>query len=257
MNNEVSFLKRVWPILVSLGGASVMILAFFIPSIQDQWDRYQSRKVIDQYEELGNAFFDEERYPMAEEAYAKAFELSENKRLDIEVKRLNAKINRISNDPAWGSKPPEDLKEVDFQFLLHMKKELDTEKQRVSILNSYGVFLSSLGRTKEAAKIFNEAIRLDSNDEMAYINLGNLDDQLGRKAEAKKAYLKAISLDPQNGRAHYNMGLLYAEEEKLKEAEAEFSQAVKLDAADTDALNEYHLVLKRIEDDLYHHKQKP
>ena len=234
-----------------------MVLAFFIPSIQDQWDRYQSRKIIGEYEELGNAFFDEERYNMAEDAYAKAFELSENKRLDIEVRRLNAKVNRISNDPAWGSKPPDDLKEVDFQFLLHMKKELDSEKQRVSILNSYGVFLSSLGRTKEAAAVFNEAISLDSSDELAYVNLGNLHDQLGKKVEAEKAYLKALSLEPENGRAHYNLGLLYAEEEKLTEAQAEFSQAVRLDAADTDALKEYHLILKRMEDDLSRQKQKP
>ena len=28
--------KKVWPLLVSLGGASVMLLAFFIPSLQDQ-----------------------------------------------------------------------------------------------------------------------------------------------------------------------------------------------------------------------------
>src|SRR5258708_1301 len=173
MENEPFLTKKLWPFLASLGGATVMVLAFFIPSIQDQWDRYQSRKVIQQYEELGNAFFDEQRYKMAEDAYAKAFELSEFKRLDIEVKRLNAKVNRISVNPIWGSKPPEDLQEVDFQFLLHMKKELDSKMQRASILNCYGVFLSSQGRTKEAAQTFDEAIRIDSMDELSYVNIGN------------------------------------------------------------------------------------
>ena len=39
---------KLWPLLVSLGSAMVMLLAFFIPSVQDQWDRYQSREVIQQ-----------------------------------------------------------------------------------------------------------------------------------------------------------------------------------------------------------------
>src|SRR5438105_2952875 len=124
-------LKKIWPVLVSLGGASVMILAFFIPSVQDQWDRYQARQVIEQYEKLGNEFFEEEHFEMAEEAYAKAFELSNASRLDLEVKRFNARINRIGSDPNWGSKPPEGLKDIDFQFLLHFQKGEDKAKHRL------------------------------------------------------------------------------------------------------------------------------
>ncbi len=53
--------KRWWPFLASLGGATVMILAFFIPSLQDQWDRYQSRKVIEEFVTLGDQLYDEGR----------------------------------------------------------------------------------------------------------------------------------------------------------------------------------------------------
>src|SRR5712671_6137644 len=98
---KIVFIKRWWPFLASLGGAMVMILAFFIPSLQDQWDRYQSRKVIEEFVTLGEQLFDESRYVMAEEAFAKAFELSEFKRLDVEVKRLNARVNRVHDDPDW------------------------------------------------------------------------------------------------------------------------------------------------------------
>ena len=233
----MDWLKKIWPVLVSLGGASVMVLAFFIPSIQDQWDRYQARKIIEQYEELGNEFFEEERYKMAEEAYAKAFELSEQKRLDVEVKRLHAKINRIYNDPAWGS-APEDLQEVDFQFLLHFQKGLGKEKERISILNSYGVFLASEGRTAEARKILDEAILANPGEAHTYINLGNLLDQLGKKEKAEAAYLKAISLDPEHARAYYNLGLLYLEQGKLHEAENELSKSIELDSTDLDAIHE-------------------
>ena len=33
---------------------------------------------------------------------AKAFELSENKRLDIEEERLKAKVQEMNEDPTWG-----------------------------------------------------------------------------------------------------------------------------------------------------------
>jgi len=235
-------LKKIWPFLASLGGASVMVLAFFIPSIQDQWDRFQARQVIEQYEKLGSEFFDEERFEMAEEAYAKAFELSEQKRLDLEVKRLSAKINRIGSDPTWGSKPPEGLKDVDFQFLLHFQKGADKVRHRVSTLNCYGVFLASVKRNKEAEEILREAIRLDSVNVLAFVNLGSLYFHHGKMIEAKRYYSKAISIEPENARAHYNLGLLLTEQGQLEEAKTEFSKAAELDPDDLDAKAELKIV---------------
>jgi tetratricopeptide (TPR) repeat protein len=235
MNSKI---KRIWPYLVSAGSASLMILAFFIPSIQDQWDRYQSRKVIQQYVVLGDSFVDEDRFEMAEQAYTKAFELSEEKRLDIEMKRLHAKISRISLEPEWGSKPPDDLTEVDFQFLLHLQTGEEHLSQRVSTLNSYGIFLSSMNHINEAEEAFREALRLDSTDVLAYVNYANLLDQQNKKKEAEDFYLKAIQIDPQNGRAHYNLGLLYVEQGKQKQAMSEFEVAIKLDSTDIDAIEE-------------------
>lgn len=240
-----SFLKKkLWPFIVSLSGAVVMALAFFIPSVQDQWDRYQSRKIIEQYVDMGNDLFSEGRYKMAEDAYAKAYELSLDTRLDIEVKRLNAKINRINENPEWGSKPPEDLEEVDFQFLLHLQKGKDHEKERVSTLNCYGVFLANHGRVKESKAVFDEALQLDPTELLAYINLGNLYDQEGKKSEAEKAYKKALSLNPQDTWAHYNLGLLFFEQNKLPEAEKEFSKAKELEPEDPDVLKQYNLVVE-------------
>jgi tetratricopeptide (TPR) repeat protein len=238
--------KRIWPILVSLGSTSVMILAFFIPSIQDQWDRYQSRKVIQQYEELGNDLFNEDRYEMAEKAYEKAFELSEEKRLDIEVKRLNAHVNRINSKEEWGSKPPEDLEDVDFQFLLHLQKGNENIAQRVSTLNSYSVYLSGLGRTSEARKVLDEALILDLNNPLLYVNLGNLMDQQGKKEDAETAYLKAIQLDSTNVQAHYNLGLVYAETNKLQDARNEFRKALTYEPTDTLIQKEYNSIVGQI-----------
>ncbi len=237
MNTE-PLKKKWWPFLLSMGSASVMILAFFVPSLQDQWDRYQSRKIIQQYVALGDAFFDEERYEMAEEAYQKAFVLSEEKRLDIEMKRLHAKISRVSAEPEWGSKIPEDLKEVDFQFLLHLQTEPHHRAERVSTLNSYGIFLVANKKLREAEVAFNEALQLDSADVLAYVNYANLLDQQGKNHEAEKFYTKAVQLEPENERAHYNLGLLYKEWKDFNRAKAEFAKAVALDSADEDAKRE-------------------
>jgi len=242
-------LKKIWPFLASLGGASVMVLAFFIPSIQDQWDRYESRQVIEQYEKLGNEFFDEGHFTMAEQAYAKAFEFSEQKRLDIEVKRLDAKVNRVNENPVWGAKPPDSLKEIDFQYLLHFQKDKARKKARV--LDSYGVFLSSVGRFKEAEASFKEALLLNDKDDLVHVNLGNLFRQRGKSVESEKEYRKAISIDPDNAITHYNLGLLLSEQGALENAKNEFARALELDPTDNDVKIELALTNDKLE------KKKP
>ena len=49
---------------------------------------------------------DEGRYRLAEESFGKAFELSENRRLDIEELRLEANVEQVNEDPAWGETTP-------------------------------------------------------------------------------------------------------------------------------------------------------
>ncbi len=243
-------IKKIWPLLASVGSAGVMMITFLIPSLQDQWDRYESRKIIQQYVELGDEFFTEKNYKLAEETYKKAYELSEEKRIDIEEKRLRAKINLIYQDLAWGSDLPEGLEDVDFQFLLHLQKGVPHNKERAETLTSYGIYLASVNRKKEAEKVINEAILLNPNEPLAYINLGNLMDELGKRTEAGGAYRKAISLDPRNVQAHYNLGLLFSESGKVKAANREFAKAIELDPADSDAINEQKLLWKQFPDSL-------
>lgn len=243
-----TFIKeKLWPFLAGAGSMLVMLLAFFIPSLQDQYDRYQSRKIITQYETLGNDFFEEERYDMAEQAYQKAFEFSDSKRLDLEIKRLTAKINRVNLDPKWGGSLPEDLEEIDFQYVLHLQKGTGHEKERAATLNTYGIFLSAAKRFKEATTVFEEAIQLDSLNAMPHINLGNLYDQQGKKELAMQQYQQAVSLDKDNARAHYNLGLLYNEGENWKAAQQEFYLALRADSTDAEVKAQYEQATKALE----------
>lgn len=233
-DRPVSLSKKAWPYVATLSSASVMLLAFFIPSIQDQWDRYQSRKVIGRYVSLGDEFMDEERYDMAEKAYEKAFELSLQSRLEIEMKRLKARVHRMSLLVEWGAKPPEDLEEVDFQLLLHLQKGPEDAKERSFTLNSYASYLAGSKKYPEAEAALAEALRIDPTSAMFHLNLGNLQDQQGKKDEALKSYLKARDLDPQSLNVHYNLGLLYVEMGKNPEARQEFEAALKIAPDDAD-----------------------
>ena len=244
--HPVSLTKKAWPYVATLSSASVMLLAFFIPSIQDQWDRYQSRKVIGQYVSLGDDFMEEERYDMAEKAYEKAFELSVQTRLEIEMKRLKARVHRMSMLVEWGAKPPEDLEEIDFQLLLHLQKGREHEKERTFTLNSYASFLAGSKKLKEAEAALAEALRMEPGSAMLHLNLGNLQDQAGRKDEALKSYLKALALDPGSLNAHYNLGLLYVELGKNQEAKKAFEAALKLAPDDLDTQKQLRQVIKKI-----------
>lgn len=221
--------------LVSAGSALTMVIVFLIPSLQDQWDRYQSRQVIQEYARLGDSFFDDERYDMAEQAYAKAFELSENQRLDIEIKRLNAKVSRIGLESEWGAAPPEDLEDVDFQFLLQFQRGKEFKSQRTYTLNSYGIFLAAKKKLPESAAAFKEALALDSANVLVLINYGNLLDEEGEKKEAEYYYKKALVIAPDNSQVHYNLGLLYREQGRPDQARAQFAQVVKLEPRNEEA----------------------
>ncbi len=245
-DRPVSLSKKAWPYLATLSSATVMLLAFFIPSIQDQWDRYQSRRVIGQYVSLGDDFMEEERYDMAEKAYEKAFELSVQTRLEIEMKRLKARVHRMSMLVEWGGKPPEDLEDVDFQLLLHLQKGREHAKERTYTLNSYASYLAGSKKLKEAEAALREALQLEPDSAMLHLNLGNLQDQVGQKDEALKSYLKALALDPGSLNALYNLGLLYAELGRNEDARKAFEAALKLAPDDADTQKQLRQMIQKM-----------
>lgn len=244
--HPVSLTKKAWPYLATLSSASVMLLAFFVPSIEDQWDRYQSRKVIGQYVTLGDDFMQEERYDMAEKAYEKAFELSLQTRLEVEMKRLKARVHRMSMLVEWGGTPPEDLEDVDFQLLLHLQKGQEHAKERTYTLNSYASFLAGSSKLKESEAALREALLMDPDSAMLHLNLGNLQDQAGKKDEALKSYLKAIALDPGSLNAFYNLGLLYVELGKNPEAKQAFEAALKLAPDDVETQQQLKQLIQKM-----------
>ena len=230
--------RRVQPWLAGAASASVTVLAFFLPSLQDQWDRWQSRQVIQRYVALGRAFMREGRYTLAEETYAKAFELSESRRLDIEEERLAAKVARVNEDPEWGRDNPEGLEESDFLYLLQLQDGRDAAARRAqaATLNSYGVFLTGEKRFAEAESTFRRSLALDSTGASAWVRLGNVLADRERPAEAERAYRRGLALDPRSVSGSYDLGLLLAETGRMPEAVRALRRALELSPRDPDVL---------------------
>jgi tetratricopeptide (TPR) repeat protein len=244
---EPSAWRRLQPWLAGAASAFVTVLAFFLPSLQDQWDRWQARQVIQRYVELGRDFMHEGRFKIAEETFAKAFELSESRRLDIEEERLAAKVARVNEDPAWGETNPEGLEESDFLYLLHLQdgRGPGQRREQALTLNSYGVFLTSEKRFAEAESTFHRSILLDSTNASARVRLGNLLSDRGHEREAEAAYRLALRLDPGSLSGHYNLGLLLEQTGRPAEAETLLRRAVDLGPGDADALRLLAEVLER------------
>jgi tetratricopeptide (TPR) repeat protein len=230
--------RRVQPWLAGVASAAVTLLAFFLPSLQDQWDRWESRTVIQRYVALGREFMHEGRYQLAEETFAKAFELSENRRLDVEEERLAAKVARVNEDPEWGNGNPQGLEESDFLYLFQLQQGRGAADRRAqaATLNSYGVFLISERRFAEAESTFRRSLALDSSGASAWVRLGNALVDRGRPAEAERAYRRGLALDPRSVSGHYDLGLLLAQTDRAAAAETSVRRALAISPRDTDAL---------------------
>ncbi len=84
------------------------------------------------------------------------------------------------------------------------------------------------GRLAEAAKAFEQAVKLDPENGNAYYGLGNVYSEMGRWADASNAYYKAVSLNKDDVEAYNNLGLALAERGQYAQAASAFEKAVKI-----------------------------
>ena len=226
--------QRWRPFMAGFSSASVVLLAFLVPSLQDQWDRYRLRTAVDRYVEIGRSLMDAGHYESAEGAFNRAVELSGNQRLDLIEDQTRARVMRIYDDPRWRGEVHDEVREADFVYLLALETGASTVRRRTTTLTAYGAFLAGQNRWQQAEEMLKEAITLSSASADAHIHLGNLFDDVGKQAEAEAEYRRAIALDAKEPNAHYNLGLLLAETARQAAAAAEFKLALALRPEDGD-----------------------
>lgn len=225
--------ERSWKTwFAAAGTASVTLLAFLIPSIQEQWDRLSARTAIEDYREVAHSLMDQRKFHDAEQTLARAIELADEPRLDLERERLVAKTNQVNADPSWSGKIDDELEESDFSVLEAMQARAGEHAARGWTLNNHAVFLANHGQAQRALACALEAVHEAPRDSRILVTLGNVRWDLGQLDDATRAYRDALAAKPDDLIAHYNLGLLYEERGQTEAARDELHRVLALNPAD-------------------------
>lgn len=210
-----------------LASGSVVLLAFLIPSLQDQWDRLQARATIDRYASIAESLHQQGEYASAEQAFDKALELSEGRRVDLLEAKLRAHVARVNENPDWRGDVPDDVIESDFIYLLELQRGAGKERDRAATLAAYGDFLASAGRLSEAEVQLRAALALDAGNVAALVGLGNLRADAGDASAAEALYRNALARAPQDAAVAYNLASLLIDAGRCVDAEPILAAALK------------------------------
>ncbi len=111
------------------------------------------------------------------------------------------------------------------------------EKPTTHAHHQRGLAWKALNKNDAALADFSLAVKLDSANEPAWINRGNLHRETGEYAKAVEDYSAALNLNPRNARAYNNRGLAYSDQDRWSEAIGEFDRAIQVDRNFADAYN--------------------
>ena len=99
---------------------------------------------------------------------------------------------------------------------------------RLSLVQRGGAAMRE-NRFADAVSAYEQLVRLDASDPLAFEYLGVALARQGKRDEALKQYAQALQLDPSSASAHYDIAILLLQERREEEAIVHFRQAVQLD----------------------------
>ena len=73
-----------------------------------------------------------------------------------------------------------------------------------------------LGDSRSAANSYQQAIKADPTNALAYSRLGDLENDNGRNDRAADYFVRACELDPQNSTYHASAGTAYLQREGFR-----------------------------------------
>ncbi len=111
--------------------------------------------------------------------------------------------------------------------------------------NGFAVALVAAGRSEEAVRHYQEALRLNPRYSDGYNNLGLVYFGQGQLPEAVAHYREALRLNPDNAEAHSNLGIALLRMGNADEALTEYRQALKINPNYPEAANNLGNLYKR------------
>jgi len=117
----------------------------------------------------------------------------------------------------------------DYENALHVTEELVAIRGQSADLRRQGIYLSRLGRHKDALAAFDKGLQVDPGNAEAWISRGIELRKLNRDEDAMAAFVKSIEVHPNNSRAWMLRGMLLGRLDRDEEALTAFDKAVELD----------------------------
>lgn len=99
------------------------------------------------------------------------------------------------------------------------------------------------GHYDGAIALFQQALSLKADDDLAHYNLGSTLESLGRIDEAVEHYRAALRIDSGRYRAHYNLGRILLQQQHYAEATEEFRATLEIQPDFPDAQNNLAIAL--------------
>jgi hypothetical protein len=123
------------------------------------------------------------------------------------------------------------LGDLNGQFLL----PISAEEPDLDHIFQGALDAEEAGDLHAAARLYENASRLDPHDAVIQFNYGNVLSELGLPPQAEVAYRKALALEPAFSEAWFNMGLLAEQRGLLQRAKQAYRHAIVSDPANQTA----------------------
>lgn len=137
-----------------------------------------------------------------------------NKVLEIE-KKISNLVNEFNSQ--------------NYQYVVEKAKEIIIFNKNIPIIyNLLGASHSLLNNDQEAIKAFENAVKLEPNNEEVFRNLGKSYTKLNNYDAAKLSFENAIKIKPLNPDAIFGLGLLFLKNKNYYESIFRFTKAIKL-----------------------------
>jgi tetratricopeptide (TPR) repeat protein len=117
----------------------------------------------------------------------------------------------------------------------NLERAIELDPRYMKAYDNLGLCYEALGRFDEAARSWEEAIRLNAAQAVKSpwpaLNLGLLLTRLDRLDEAEARFRESLACDPRFPQARYQLGITLEKRGRLPEATAELEEAARLDPA--------------------------
>jgi tetratricopeptide (TPR) repeat protein len=143
--------------------------------------------------------------------------------IDTVKKSPDAPLVRYNLGHAYAAQGKTDEAIKEYQIAIKIRPDY------VNAHNNLGVAYAAQGRTNEAIQEYKTALKLKPDDADVHNNLGVVYTAQGRSDEAMNEYQTAIKFNPGYAKAHNNLGVAYAAQGRTNEAIKEFKSTLKID----------------------------